>query len=55
MFDQAEHLRKKFSNDIKDTKTIAIVSGKGGVGKSNPHSIFRLNCQKEEKRCCYLI
>lgn len=41
MNDQAEHLRHKFSQPEANarTKTIAVISGKGGVGKSN----FSLN------------
>ncbi|MGE6258770.1 MinD/ParA family protein [Heyndrickxia sporothermodurans] len=36
MRDQAEKLRKKLSNGaLNSAKTIAVVSGKGGVGKSN--------------------
>ncbi|KHD86518.1 ATPase [Heyndrickxia ginsengihumi] len=37
MGDQAEQLRAKINsmNDAKQAKTIAVVSGKGGVGKSN--------------------
>lgn len=50
MFDQAEHLRKKFSNDIKDTKTIAIISGKGGVGKSNTALNFSIELSKRGKK-----
>lgn len=45
MNDQAENLRVKFSSsqNIKHAKTISIVSGKGGVGKSN----FALNFSLE--------
>lgn len=35
MYDQAERLRKQISKHGKRAKTIAVVSGKGGVGKSN--------------------
>ncbi len=41
MFDQAERLRRQFSSQTEPaTKTIAVVSGKGGVGKSNSASQF---------------
>ncbi|WLV25779.1 MinD/ParA family protein [Aciduricibacillus chroicocephali] len=39
MHDQAENLRKRIKSKEGNTRTISIVSGKGGVGKSN----FALN------------
>src|SRR5690625_5960665 len=50
MFDQAEHLRKQFSKTEKETKTIAVVSGKGGVGKSNTALNFSIElCKRGNK------
>lgn len=44
MHDQAASLRRQLesSKDPKQAKTIAIVSGKGGVGKSNVALNFSL-------------
>lgn len=50
MFDQAEHLRKQFSKTEKETKTIAVVSGKGGVGKSNTALNFSIELSKRGKK-----
>ncbi|WP_349410516.1 MinD/ParA family protein [Pseudalkalibacillus sp. SCS-8] len=35
MYDQAEMLRKRLTSSVKPAKVCAVVSGKGGVGKSN--------------------
>ena len=45
MRDQAERLRTQCANDKKEAKTIAVVSGKGGVGKSNTALNFSLELQ----------
>ena len=50
MRDQADRLRNQFANDKKEAKTIAIVSGKGGVGKSNTALNFSLELQKRGKK-----
>lgn len=52
MHDQAENLRKKLANakNSIQAKTIAIVSGKGGVGKSNVAINFSLELLKSEKK-----
>lgn len=52
MNDQAERLRQKIqaNHNKKQTKVIAIVSGKGGVGKSNFSLNFSLALQKQHKR-----
>lgn len=52
MSDQAASLRKKISKLQSKTqaKTIAVVSGKGGVGKSNFSLNFALTLSKQEKK-----
>lgn len=58
MNDQADALRNKINRakntsekaDEKNTKIIAVVSGKGGVGKSNFVVNFSLGLQKKEKQ-----
>lgn len=48
MSDQAENLRNKLRNeDIKEARTISVVSGKGGVGKSN--TVLNLSIGLQEK------
>jgi flagellar biosynthesis protein FlhG len=52
MIDQAQKLREILSHkkNIKEAKTIAVMSGKGGVGKSNFALNFALGlCQKRKK------
>ncbi|WP_226578809.1 MinD/ParA family protein [Halobacillus litoralis] len=52
MKDQAEMLRSRMreQSDSKTARTIAVVSGKGGVGKSNFSVNFALELIKNEKR-----
>ncbi|GIN83682.1 flagellum site-determining protein YlxH [Heyndrickxia sporothermodurans] len=51
MRDQAEKLRKKLSNGaLHSAKTIAVVSGKGGVGKSNFTINTALSLAKKGKK-----
>ncbi|MBS4217732.1 MinD/ParA family protein [Bacillus sp. FJAT-49711] len=51
MKDQAENLRLKMTNISKgNAKTIAVVSGKGGVGKSNISINIALILNKKNKR-----
>ncbi len=50
MHDQAERLRNCIGRENKQAKTIAIVSGKGGVGKSNTALNFSIALQKRDKR-----
>ncbi|WP_117169691.1 MinD/ParA family protein [Paraliobacillus sediminis] len=52
MRDQAANLRKKIDrlNTTRQAKTIAVVSGKGGVGKSNFSLNFALNLSKKGKK-----
>ncbi|MBP3039482.1 MinD/ParA family protein [Bacillaceae bacterium Marseille-Q3522] len=49
MRDQAERLRERFekTREARQPKTIAVVSGKGGVGKSNIALNFALSLQKK--------
>jgi len=48
--DQAEGLRRKLNNSYHHAKTIAVVSGKGGVGKSNFVLNFSLQLVKRNKK-----
>ncbi|MFD1037968.1 MinD/ParA family protein [Virgibacillus byunsanensis] len=52
MYDQAETLRRRLeiSKEPKQAKTISIVSGKGGVGKSNIALNFSLELVKMHKK-----
>jgi flagellar biosynthesis protein FlhG len=51
MRDQAENLREKLNNKYrKSAKTLAVVSGKGGVGKSNISINFAMTLAKTGKR-----
>lgn len=49
MSDQAEKLRNRLKNNIPDreAKTLAVVSGKGGVGKSNFSLNFSISLAKK--------
>lgn len=51
MSDQAASLRRKFnkSSNVKHAKTISIVSGKGGVGKSNTALNLSIELQQQGK------
>ncbi|XQY93529.1 MinD/ParA family protein [Metabacillus sp. HB246100] len=48
--DQAERLRERLNKLKNEAKTIAVMSGKGGVGKSNFSLNFSLALQKQNKR-----
>lgn len=52
MYDQAHHLRNRMSSNEEGNtcKTIAVISGKGGVGKSTTVLNFAIELQKEGKR-----
>ncbi|QTM99430.1 P-loop NTPase [Sediminibacillus dalangtanensis] len=52
MYDQAANLRRKVeaTRNPKQAKTIAVVSGKGGVGKSNFALNFCLSLSKKQKK-----
>lgn len=52
MSDQAASLRRKFnqSSNTKQAKTISIVSGKGGVGKSNTALNLSIELQQQGKK-----
>lgn len=50
MHDQAERLRNRLSTPKKQAKTLAIVSGKGGVGKSNTAINFSIELQRSGKK-----
>ncbi len=49
-YDQAERLRERLNSLKSQAKSIAVMSGKGGVGKSNFSLNFSLALQKENKR-----
>src|SRR5699024_11502391 len=49
MVDQAEKLRNQI-NMQPNAKTIAVISGKGGVGKSNTVLNFSIELQKQGKK-----
>lgn len=49
MNDQAFQLRHRINNADKKAKTIAVISGKGGVGKSNITLNFTLELIKKDK------
>lgn len=50
MSDQAKQLREKIKRNKKKAKTIAVVSGKGGVGKSNFVLNMGIELQKMNKK-----
>lgn len=50
MNDQAESLRQRLKHTRAKTKTISIISGKGGVGKSNIAINFSLELIKNKKK-----
>ena len=53
MIDQAEGLRRQLDNskkDIRKAKTISIISGKGGVGKSNFALNFSIELLKRKQK-----
>lgn len=52
MKDQAERLRQRIQsqNESRQTKIVAIVSGKGGVGKSNFSLNFALSLEEKKQR-----
>lgn len=52
MRDQAHHLRNRMNgaNEKNSCKTIAVISGKGGVGKSTTVLNFAIELQKKGKR-----
>src|SRR5690625_476325 len=56
MNDQASNLRRKLadSRESKHAKTISIVSGKGGVGKSNFAVNFSLELLRNNKKVLIL-
>ncbi len=49
-YDQAQRLRDRLNSLKSEAKSIAVMSGKGGVGKSNFSLNFSLALQKENKR-----
>ncbi|WP_174735025.1 MinD/ParA family protein [Mesobacillus harenae] len=50
MHDQAEVLRKKALDTARQPKTIAVISGKGGVGKSNFSLNFSISLGQQGSR-----
>lgn len=50
MIDQASKLRNRLETGRKRAKTVAIVSGKGGVGKSNTILNLAIELQQQGKR-----
>src|SRR5690625_3867709 len=52
MYDQAHRLRKRMNGNENNStcKTIAVISGKGGVGKSTTVLNFAIELQKQGKR-----
>lgn len=52
MYDQAHHLRNRMNGNKEGNrcKTIAVISGKGGVGKSTTVLNFAIELQKKGKR-----
>lgn len=50
MKDQAEQLRKLIEQEKQTAKTVAVISGKGGVGKSNFSLNFSILLSKQGKR-----
>ncbi|WP_231847007.1 MinD/ParA family protein [Oceanobacillus iheyensis] len=52
--DQAQGLRQKLNHSVRQAKTIAVVSGKGGVGKSNFVVNFSLQLTKRNKKVLIL-
>jgi flagellar biosynthesis protein FlhG len=52
MSDQAEKLRNRLKQpvDVKEAKTLAVVSGKGGVGKSNFSLNFSISLARKGNR-----
>lgn len=55
MNDQAENLRRMLNNDPpKDAKVVAVVSGKGGVGKSNVCLNFAISLAQSGKKVAIL-
>lgn len=52
MTDQAANLRKKVAvtEETRQAKTISIISGKGGVGKSNIALNFSIELMKQQKK-----
>ncbi|HZH62329.1 MAG TPA: MinD/ParA family protein [Metabacillus sp.] len=49
-YDQAQRLRERLISLKTEAKTVAVMSGKGGVGKSNFSLNFSLALRKENKR-----
>lgn len=49
-YDQAQRLRERLNSLKTEARTVAVMSGKGGVGKSNFSLNFSLALRKENKR-----